>query len=571
MGLSVKIISAAAYAVLLVPGFNLFASEAAKPATGAAMDSKVADATVAAVADPAELLPAAPIPSAFFQTAMPYSRGLNSYTPRVEWFIGYSYLRAIPELAAGNRLVYLNGGSTSIAFNFNRHLGLVGDFGGFDDSKLLLTGTGQPSSAVNSSGTAYTYLFGPRFSYRTRRITPFAQVLFGGIHASEVTVSSACSGAGCALLPSENSFALTAGGGLDLNVHHHFAIRIVQAEYLMTRFENLSTGAKASQNDMRISAGLVFRFGGHPGPVLPPPPPLSYSCSVNPTSVYIGEPIAVSGTAISLNPAKTAVYTWSADGGTVMGTSSTGSIDTKNAAAGSYTLKGHVSEGDKPDENADCTASYTVKAPEPPTVSCMASPSTVNTGNPSTITATGVSPQGLGLTYSYSASAGSVSGSGTTATLTTGGTPAGVITVTCNVADAKGQTVSGTTTVTVLVPQAPIPAVSELCSVSFARDARRPARVDNEAKACLDQVALSLQNGSDAKLVLIGSAASGEKGGGKLAAQRAVNTKAYLVSEKGIDASRITVYTGTRDGKTVTTTLVPAGATFDASGDTQIP
>jgi hypothetical protein len=49
-----------------------------------------------------------------------------------------------------------------------------------------------------------------------------------------------------------------------------------------------------------------------------------------------------------------------------------------------------------------------------------------------------------------------------------------------------------------------------------------------------------------------------------------VNTKAYLVSEKGIDSSRITVYTGSQDGKIVTTTLVPTDATFDATGDTLV-
>jgi outer membrane protein OmpA-like peptidoglycan-associated protein len=200
----------------------------------------------------------------------------------------------------------------------------------------------------------------------------------------------------------------------------------------------------------------------------------------------------------------------------------------------------------------------------------MANPSTVKSGDPSTITATGVSPQNRALTYSYDSSAGSVSGVGTTATLTTGGVPAGVITVTCKAADDKGQTANASTPVTVIVPQAPLPTVSELCPVSFARDARRPARVDNEGKACLDQVAQNLQSSSDAKLALIGTAASGEKHGDKLAAERAVNTKAYLVKEKGIDASRITIYTSTQDGKQVTTTLIPAGATFDATGDTQV-
>jgi hypothetical protein len=115
-----------------------------------------------------------------------------------------------------------------------------------------------------------------------------------------------------------------------------------------------------------------------------------------------------------------------------------------------------------------------------------------------------------------------------------------------------------------------MPAVSEMCSIQFERDPRRPDRVDNEAKACLDEVAASMQHSSDATLVLVGNASSSEKGSGKLASERAVNTKAYLVSEKGIDASRITVYTGSQDGKVVSTVLVPAGATFDSTGDTPV-
>ena len=46
---------------------------------------------------------------------------------------------------------------------------------------------------------------------------------------------------------------------------------------------------------------------------------------------------------------------------------------------------------------------------------------------------------------------------------------------------------------------------SSLCSVSFERDAKRPTRVDNEAKACLDDVALALQRSSSAKLAMVGN------------------------------------------------------------------
>jgi hypothetical protein len=73
-----------------------------------------------------------------------------------------------------------------------------------------------------------------------------------------------------------------------------------------------------------------------------------------------------------------------------------------------------------------------------------------------------------------------------------------------------------------------------------------------------------LQQSTDATAVLVGEAASDEKKPEALAAQRAVNTKAYLVTEKGIDASRVSVRTGTQGNKEVENYLVPAGATFDS-------
>ena len=95
--------------------------------------------------------------------------------------------------------------------------------------------------------------------------------------------------------------------------------------------------------------------------------------------------------------------------------------------------------------------------------------------------------------------------------------------------------------------------------------------MDNDAKGCLDDVALNLQRSADASIVIVGNAApTPPPAKGKrqpkeipnLAAQRAVNTKAYLVTEKGIDPSRVAVETGSTEGKTVEDYLVPAGATF---------
>ena len=56
------------------------------------------------------------------------------------------------------------------------------------------------------------------------------------------------------------------------------------------------------------------------------------------------------------------------------------------------------------------------------------------------------------------------------------------------------------------------------------------------------------------------------------AAMRAVNTKDYLVKEKGIDPSRISVATSATDGQKVEDYLVPAGANFgsDVQGTTPV-
>jgi hypothetical protein len=139
------------------------------------------------------------------------------------------------------------------------------------------------------------------------------------------------------------------------------------------------------------------------------------------------------------------------------------------------------------------------------------------------------------------------------------------------VVDDKGQSASATTSVTVAVPPvAPKPVTSDLCSIHFERDARRPTRVDNEAKACLDQVALNMRQNADARLAIVANASADEKNGTKIASERAVNTKVYLVSDKGIDASRIDAYTGSLNGMAASTTLIPSGATFDTTGDTPV-
>jgi outer membrane protein OmpA-like peptidoglycan-associated protein len=307
-------------------------------------------------------------------------------------------------------------------------------------------------------------------------------------------------------------------------------------------------------------------FGGNP------PVPVSSSCSASPSEVTEGEPVTVTATGANFNPKHTVTYGWTSNGGKLdTANAQSAHIDTTGVAAGSYAANGTVTDAKmKKGGTATCSANYTVKAKpmNPPQVSCSANPSTVQGGSPSTVTASATSPDNSQITgYSYSASAGQVSGTGTTATLDTAGLQGGPVTVTVTATDARNLTGTGSCTVSVEVPPPP-PGCSKLNTINFP-DQKRPWRVDNTAKAILDDVATRLKSDPNAKVVIVGYA-DGEKapmvGTGKkrhqmdLAAQRAVNAKAYLVQQQGVDPSRVDVKTGTGQSGAANIIWVPQGA-----------
>src|SRR2546423_3465531 len=89
---------------------------------------------------------------------------LPSRAQSVDASVGYSYFRL-----GGSGGINQNGVSGSVAYNPNRWLGIVGDFGGYH------------ASPGGVSLNTYTYLFGPRASLRNpSKFNPFAQFLIGG-------------------------------------------------------------------------------------------------------------------------------------------------------------------------------------------------------------------------------------------------------------------------------------------------------------------------------------------------------------------------------------------------------
>ena len=159
---------------------------------------------------------------------------------KLEEYGGYSYIRFnINQKVNGvtsHDCYNASGGGGQLEYNPKPWLGIVGDLSGY----VVTEG-----SAV--AGT-FSYLFGPRFNFRHRRLTPYAQTLFGGIAATSDILGPG----------PVNHFAMTVGGGVDYTVSKGVAIRLLQAEYYMTRFPD---GLSNRQDNLRLAIGIVFRFG----------------------------------------------------------------------------------------------------------------------------------------------------------------------------------------------------------------------------------------------------------------------------------------------------------------------
>jgi len=474
-------------------------------------------------------------------------------------FAGYSYLAprgsvTTPQLnptrnVTANYNAINVGGLFSVAYYFNKNVGAQVEYG------LHEWGDSVPGSNIGTHGNDdgfNTVAGGLIARFPSENITPFIHGLVGGARVE-----------GPYFQPGKWGPDLTVGGGMDYEMpflNHRFAFRLFQAdyEYMHANFGPgpAPPGGRANINAARLSTGLVI----HAGSILPPPP-VTLACSASPTSVFPGEPITVTAAAGSLDPKMNAIYSWSGSGASGSGTTTT--VQTASLDPGNYSVKGEVKEGKagkeglKPGQSADCSASFTVKAFEPPTISCSVNPTTIKPGDSATVTCTGMSPQNRPLTYSYTATAGTITGSGTTASYSSAGAPTGTVGFTGTVADDKGHTANAQTNLTIEAPP-PTPAPSPqqlqlesrlaLHSVFFPTDMPKAAKPDgglvSSQEGTLTTLATDfkqyLQFKPDAKLTLIGHADS--RGSSEynqaLSDRRVARTKQFLVSQ-GIAESSI--------------------------------
>lgn len=464
-------------------------------------------------------------------------------TPKYDWFAGYQWLNPggsvpLPGNPANPTPFKLpsepKGIGTAFGYNFDPHWAAEGDFGYNRDTP--------------SASSEWTAGAGPRFMWRTESYNVFIHALgtFNRLSYEGGEVN-------------HNGIGALLGGGMDIPFTKNYSWRLFQADFVFARhnFANLAGAEfpnlrRPTLEGARLRTGLVINWGGAE-PVAP-----AASCSVQPTEVLVGEPITATAAASNFNPKHTVTYSWTGNGGTVTGKDTTATIDTTNAAPGSYTITAHVTDPKSKKANeASCSANYTIKPlppKNPPTMSMSANPTELAPGGTVNLTASCTSPDNVPVSVAnWTSTAGTVSATGSSATLNTAGLPPGPVRVSATCTDSRGLTGQANSQITIQAPPPPpvdkaLEARLALHSVYFATAQPTPKDPNGGLLPSQQRILMNLANDfkkylqakPDAHLTLEGhadprgSAAFNQA----LSERRVARVKSYLI-EQGIPEADI--------------------------------
>ena len=488
--------------------------------------------------------------------------------PRVETAPAFTYVHNSPVLG-GSQSFNCYGFGGTIAVNVTSVFGLAADLGGCRVAGLDNT-YGVGSKVHVGEGT---YVFGPRFTFRNfGKLQPFLETNFGFEHI-RVKCNNGNAGNACGSisavqpLPTDdtviivtnpdataygkNAFALTAGGGLDIKFNKKFALRLVQAEYLYTRFGNDCQFAVCSnnngQNSFRLKSGIVIGWGGPRAAILPPPPPAPKMkpCPAGPSVPVdqdcpkhdIGLGIQASPTAICPGDvSKLSAAASLPDGATIQWTVNGQQISeapnlefgSTGRNAGSYIIGMKVSAPGYNDASAQTTV--TVRGYVPPSGTVNASPAEIWVGDKATLAAN-FSPGQCGGRLgpvAYSAAEGSVSGNefdstGVRFDPANTSEQQKTIAVMAKVSDERG---SGQAQTAVVVKQKGAVISKRYPDIVFPKGS---ARVNNCGKrVLLEELKASLDSDPNGHVVFVGHESESEKGSADLDLRRALNAAAVI-------------------------------------------
>jgi len=177
-----------------------------------------------------------------------YAQAPAGVQPRPEVAAEYTYVHSnAPPGGCGG--FNINGGSASVAQPFRSGRISFAFDATFGQSTGVASSDGQVTLSTFTAGVRYRPIKRGKWS-------PFGEVLVGVSHAAGSLTNAPNPSAGDAALVFAGNF----GGGVDRRINEHWSLRIVEADYLLTTFDN---GTNDHQNNLRLSTGAVYRFGKH--------------------------------------------------------------------------------------------------------------------------------------------------------------------------------------------------------------------------------------------------------------------------------------------------------------------
>ena len=258
--------------------------------------------------------------------------------------------------------------------------------------------------------------------------------------------------------------------------------------------------------------------------------PPTVTCSVTPSSMMEGESATV--TAAGNSPdGSPLTYAWSVNGQRQTGSSPVFVFGSQGRQPGTYTVAATVDTGKF---TASCSSTVTVRElPIPaPVIECLTLATEIETGGSVALRVRATAERAT-ATVTWSATGGTVSANNQEATFNSSGLSAGTYTVTATVDNGRGGRSSCTMTVN----------VSQRINVPGFPASRD--RVDNVAKAILDNIAVQMKNDPRLRATVTGytDGSRSESRVKGLALKRAEAVIKYLTGA-GIDATRLTAADG---------------------------
>ena len=156
---------------------------------------------------------------------------------KADLFGGYSYLNIDTNGLTSRQNA--NGWETSLSGNFNKWFAVEGAVSGYYKNYDIL--------GFNVSVQDYSYVAGPRLNFKPL----FVHALLGGDHLSAGALGASVS---------QDGLAGAFGGGVQYRVSGPWSFRAA-ADYVLSR-HNVLLGPSVTQNNFRVSAGIVYSFGG---------------------------------------------------------------------------------------------------------------------------------------------------------------------------------------------------------------------------------------------------------------------------------------------------------------------